>query len=143
MPGEPSREQGQPDTGEVETSRFRYAFMALGFVCVGLGVLGAFLPLLPTTPFLLVALWAFSRSSRRFHHWLYTHPRFGPRLREWHEYGAVPVKVKVSAVSAMAISFGFLAFVARVKWPVLAAAGALILVGASYVLTRPSRPPGP
>lgn len=136
-------EQEQPGTAGAERSRFRFAFMALGFVCVGLGMLGVFLPVLPTTPFLLVALWAFSRSSRRFHHWLYTHPRFGPRLQEWNEHGAVPVKVKVSAVSAMAISFGFLAFVARVKWPVLAAAGALILVGATYVLSRPSRPPGP
>ena len=136
-------EQRQPGTDAEQSTRFRFAFMALGFVCVGLGMLGAFLPVLPTTPFLLVALWAFSRSSRRFHHWLYTHPRFGPRLREWNEHGTVPVKVKVSAVSAMAISFGLLAFVVRAKWPVLVAAGALILVGASYVLSRPSRPPGP
>jgi hypothetical protein len=126
---------------EVAGTRFRFAFMALGFVCVGLGVLGAFLPLLPTTPFLLVALWAFSRSSRRFHDWLYTHPRFGPRLQEWRQYGTVPVKVKVSAVSAMAVSFSFLAFVARMKWPVLVGAGAFMLYGATYVLTRPSRPP--
>lgn len=136
-------QQGQPDTGQAEISRFRYAFMGLGFVCVGLGMLGAFLPVLPTTPFLLIALWAFSRSSRRFHHWLYTHPRFGSRLREWHEHGTIPVKVKVSAVSAMAISFSIMAFVARVKWPVLVATGVFMLVGATYVLSRPSRPPGP
>ncbi|WPB80117.1 YbaN family protein [Archangium violaceum] len=143
MPGDPSMQQGQPGTAQAETSRFRYAFMGLGFICVGLGMLGAFLPVLPTTPFLLVALWAFSRSSRRFHHWLYSHPRFGPRLREWREHGTIPVKVKVSAVSAMAISFGFMAFVVRVKWPVLVATGVFMLVGATYVLSRPSRPPGP
>ncbi|HYO51494.1 YbaN family protein [Archangium sp.] len=134
--------QGQSGAGEAEGSRFRFVFMALGFVCVGLGMLGVFLPLLPTTPFLLVALWAFSRSSRRFHHWLYTHPRFGPRLQEWHEHGTVPVKVKVSALTAMAVSLALLAFVVRVKWPVLAVAAALMLVGAAYVLSRPSRPPG-
>lgn len=122
------------------SSRFRLLFMALGFVCVGLGVLGAFLPLLPTTPFLLVALWAFSRSSRRFHHWLYTHPRFGPRLQEWHEHGTVPVKVKVSAISAMLVSLALMIFVARVKWHVLAASGVLMLIGATYVLSRPSTP---
>lgn len=135
--------QEQPGAREAAHSRFRYVFLAFGFVCVGLGMLGVFLPVLPTTPFLIVALWAFSRSSRRFHHWLYTHPRFGPRLQEWDEHGAVPVKVKASAVTAMAISFGFLAFFVRAEWYVLAAAGALILVGATYVLTRPSRPPGP
>ena len=132
-------ERRQPDTGEVETSRFRFAFMALGFVCVGLGVLGAFLPLLPTTPFLLVALWAFSRSSRRFHHWLYTHPRFGPRLQEWKKYGTIPVKVKVSAVSMMLLSLVLL-IVTQAKWQVIAGAGAFILVGTAYVISRPSRP---
>lgn len=133
-------EQRPPGAVEERGTRFRLLFMALGFVCVGLGVLGAFLPLLPTTPFLLVALWAFSRSSRRFHHWLYTHPRFGPRLQEWQEHGTVPVKVKVSAISAMLVSLGLMIFVARVKWHVLAAAGVLMLIGATYVLSRPSRP---
>jgi hypothetical protein len=137
---EPSIEQAPRGHDEVGRTGFRFAFMALGFVCVGLGVLGAFLPLLPTTPFLLVALWAFSRSSRRFHDWLYTHPRFGPRLQEWRKYGTVPVKVKVSAISTMVVSFTFMAFVAHVKWSVLAAAGSLMLVGATYVLSRPSRP---
>jgi hypothetical protein len=114
----------------------------MGFVCVGLGMLGAFLPLLPATPFLLLALWAFSRSSPRFHHWLYTHPRFGPRLQEWNQYGTVPVKVKASAISAMGVSFALMAFVLRVPWPVLAVSGALMLIGAAYILSRPSRPPG-
>ncbi|HEX8825588.1 MAG TPA: YbaN family protein [Archangium sp.] len=129
MPNEPS------------TERFRFVFLALGFLCVGLGVLGAFLPLLPTTPLLLVALWAFSRSSRRLHHWLYTHPRFGPRLQAWQAHGVVPVRVKLTAVTAMSVSFALMAFVLRVKWYVLAAAGVFMLVGATYVLSRPSRPP--
>lgn len=131
--------QGAKEVVEEEL-RFRWLFMTIGFVNVGLGVLGAFLPVLPTTPFMLVALWAFSRSSRRFHHWLYTHPRFGPRLQEWHKYGTVPVKVKVSSISAMSVSLAFMVFVAHVKWHVLAAAGSLMLVGAVYVLSRPSRP---
>jgi len=124
-----------PDT------RFRFVFLAIGFLCVGLGVLGAFLPLLPTTPFLLIALWAFSRSSRRFHHWLYTHPRFGPRLQAWNEHGVIPLRVKLTSLSAMSGSFVFMAFVLRVKWHVLAAAGLIMLIGATYVLSRPSRPP--
>ncbi|HEX8437435.1 YbaN family protein [Archangium sp.] len=140
MSSEPSIEQARGGD-EVTHTRFRFAFMALGFVCVGLGVLGAFLPLVPTTPFMLVALWAFSRSSRRFHDWLYTHPRFGPGLQAWREHGTVPVKVKVSALSGMGVSLALLAFVARVKWPVLAGAAALMLIGATYILSRPSHPP--
>jgi uncharacterized protein len=134
-------EQRPPSIDEVTSPRMRLLFLGLGFTFVGLGVLGAFLPLLPTTPFLLIALWAFSRSSRRFHHWLYTHPRFGPRLQEWHRHGAVPVRVKASALGAMGVSFSLMAFVARVEWPVLAMAGSVMLVGATYVLSRPSGPP--
>ena len=140
VPPPPSLEPRLPSPGAPPPPRFRLAFLPRGCVCVGLGALGTFLPLLPTTPFLLVALWAFSRSSRRFHHWLFTHPRFGPRLQEWQRYGVVPVKVKASALLAMAVSFALLAFVARVGWPVLVLAGAVMLVGATYILTRPSRP---
>ncbi|HEX8705966.1 MAG TPA: YbaN family protein [Myxococcaceae bacterium] len=130
-----------PDQKRRPNPRLKPLFLAIGFVCVGLGGLGAVLPLLPTTPFLLIALWAFSRSSDRFHHWLYTHPRFGPRLQAWHEHGVVPVKVKASALSAMGVSLVLMVFVARVKWPVIAVSAALMLIGATYVLSRPSRPP--
>ncbi len=133
MAGVPSEPPMEP--------RFRFVFLAIGFLCVGLGGLGAFLPLLPTTPFLLIALWAFSRSSSRFHHWLYTHPRFGPRLQAWSEHGVIPVRVKLTSLSAMSVSFALMAFVMRVKWHVLAAAGLVMLIGATYVLSRPSRPP--
>ncbi|ATB39550.1 hypothetical protein CYFUS_004994 [Cystobacter fuscus] len=135
-------EPRSPSVDEERNQRFRPFFTAIGFICVGLGMLGAFLPLLPATPFLLLALWAFSRSSPRFHHWLYTHPHFGSRLQEWNQYGTVPVKVKASAISAMGVSFALMAFVLRVKWPVLALSGSLMLVGAAYILSRPSRPPG-
>jgi hypothetical protein len=133
-------EERPPDGGEeYGNPRSRWIYLSLGFFFVGLGVLGAFLPVLPTTSPLLVALWAFSKSSRRFHHWLYTHPRFGPRLQEWKKYGTIPVKVKVTAVSMMALSLTFLV-VTHTKWQVIAAAGAFMLVGAVYVLSRPSRP---
>lgn len=132
-------EQQPPDGDEYGNPRSRWIFLALGFFFVGVGVLGAFLPVLPTTSPLLIALWAFSRSSRRFHRWLYTHPRFGPRLQEWKKYGTIPVKVKVSAVSMMLLSLAIL-IITHAKWQVLAAAGALMLVGATYILSRPSRP---
>lgn len=63
---------------------FREHLMAgLGLACVFLGIMGIFLPILPTTPFILLAAWLFARSSKRFHKWLVEHPRFGPILVMW------------------------------------------------------------
>ncbi|MCW9033700.1 MAG: YbaN family protein [Rhodospirillales bacterium] len=84
--------------------------LAFGWLCVGLGALGAFMPVLPTTPFLLLALWAFSRSSKRFHDWLYTHPKFGPSLRAWRDHKVVPLRAKILAVTTMMVSFIYVTF---------------------------------
>ena len=65
----------------------RLIYIAIGCIAVVLGVIGIFLPLLPTTPFLLVAAWAFAKSSPRLEAWLTNHPRFGPPLRDWRERG--------------------------------------------------------
>ena len=75
----------------------RWIYLCAGWICTGLGILGAFLPVLPTTPFLLVALWAFSNSSPRLKEWLYHHPRYGETLQDWFEHGTIGVGVKVVA----------------------------------------------
>jgi uncharacterized protein len=77
----------------------RIALIALGFTFVGLGVLGVFLPLLPTTPFILLAAACFARSSARFHGWLRAHRIFGPLIREWEEHRAIPRRAKYVAIA--------------------------------------------
>ncbi len=116
----------------------RRVYLVLGFVFIALGFVGAFLPVLPTTPFLILATSCFARSSPRLENWLLSHPRFGPALRVWRERGAIPLKAKLLALAG--ISAGFLLFwIGSAPGPILTASvGALMLVGLVYVFTRPS-----
>mgnify|MGYP001821091161 FL=1 len=115
----------------------RWLYLFVGCLCTGLGVLGAFLPVLPTTPFLLLALWAFSNSSPRLHAWLYHHPRYGKSLQAWSENGAISLRVKTIAVAAMAFSVVVLYLVTENAMIVSIHLGILLLV-ALYILTRPT-----
>jgi len=80
----------------------RWALIGLGTVAAVLGVVGVIVPGLPGVVFLLIAVWAFSRSSERLHLWLYTHPRFGKPIRDWHAHRVIPVRAKTAAVLMMA-----------------------------------------
>ena len=76
----------------------RIILLALGWGCVGLAFIGIFIPGIPTTPFLIVALWAFAQSSKKFHAWLLNHKRFGPILQNWESHRVVPRKAKILMV---------------------------------------------
>jgi uncharacterized membrane protein YbaN (DUF454 family) len=119
----------------------RQALLVLGWACVALGVAGLFLPVMPTTVFLLVAAWAFSRSSHRFHRWLFDHPRLGRTVRAWHEHRVIPVRAKLLAVSMMAASVAVLALFVAAHWALPVAVGALLAGIAGYILSRPSAVP--
>lgn len=83
----------------------RLVFAALGTLFVLLGVIGLFFPVLPTTPFLLLAAACFARSSRRIFNWMLNHPHFGPLIREWREYRSIPYRAKRTALWLIALSF--------------------------------------
>ncbi|HEU0034596.1 MAG TPA: YbaN family protein [Kofleriaceae bacterium] len=118
----------------------RLGYLALGLVCVGLGIIGAFLPVMPTTVFMIIAVWAFSKSSARLERWLLEHPRFGPRLVAWREHHVIPMPIKLTAWGSMAASLGIM-FAARASLYAIAAAAGVMAIGAVYIATRPSRPP--
>lgn len=118
----------------------RIAYLVTGCLFVGLGVLGAVLPVVPTTPFLLVALWAFSKSSARLERWLLEHPRFGPRLVAWRTDRVIPLPVKLTAWGSMIASLTIMT-VTGVPLGGLVGAGSVMAIGAIYIATKPSRPP--
>ena len=116
----------------------RGVFLTLGIGFVVLGFIGAFLPVLPTTPLLILAAACFARSSPRLENWLLQHPQFGPLLRNWRARGAIPVKAKLMALGGMAIGFA-LFWLGGHPGPWLTAAVALLmLTGLIYVFSRPS-----
>ncbi|MCR9212194.1 MAG: YbaN family protein [Proteobacteria bacterium] len=114
--------------------------LSIGWFFVALGTIGVFLPVLPTTPFLLISLWAFSQSSDRFHHWLYTHRHFGPPLQAWSEHGIIPTRAKILAVGTMGISATFVILFSETPWYGITGMLILMGIGAGFVLTRPSKP---
>ena len=72
--------------------------ITIGWSCVGLAFIGTFVPGIPTTIFLIVALWAFAKSSKKFHSWLLNHKRFGQILQNWESHKVVPRKAKILMV---------------------------------------------
>lgn len=82
----------------------KWILTILGLLALGLGILGIFLPILPTTPLLLLAAALFLRSNRGLYDWLLNHPRLGPYIRNFMEYKAIPLKIKVLSVSLVWIT---------------------------------------
>ncbi len=119
------------------SSVLRCCIMVSGWISLMLGILGIFLPLLPTTPFVLLAAYCFSKSSPRLHHWLVNQPRLGPMIRNWEEQGSISQSAKVTATVLMIGLFSFsllfldLAFLLKC---VLIGIGAGVL---GFIWTRP------
>lgn len=118
-------------------SKARYIYLSIGWFFCGLGFAGAFLPILPTVPFLLVAAWAFSKSSPRLRTWLVTHPRFGPSLQAWFDHGAISRPAKFASLSLMACSVAFTAYMATNPYVPIIMAIVLVAV-AAFIITRPT-----
>jgi uncharacterized membrane protein YbaN (DUF454 family) len=125
--------QGRPRTSRHRS--VRYGLLAIGWLSIALGVVGIFLPVLPTTPFLLLAAACFARSSPRFYNWLINHKRFGPLIRGYLEGNGIPLKAKVYAVGTMWISIGVSCYLIDLVWvrAVMLISAALVTV---YILRQ-------
>ncbi len=108
-------------------------------IALVLGVAGIVLPLLPTTPFLLLAAYCFTRGSERLNNWLISHPTFGPPIIDWRKYGAISVGAKKWALIVIAATPAITWLIGAPWWALALQILILFAVGI-FILTRP-RPP--
>ena len=112
--------------------------LSTGWICVGLGFIGIFVPGLPTTIFLIIALWAFTKSSEKLRIWLLNHKRFGPILRNWQEHKIVPLKAKILMVVLQTLVVIIVQYTFDNLFITVGLAIILLMV-ATYVISLPSR----
>lgn len=115
----------------------RIIWLSAGLILVGTGIVGIFVPLLPTTDFMLLALPCFARSSPRLEAWLLHHPRFGPGLRAWRNERAIPRRAKIMSCIGMAIGFAFFWAHVRPSWGWSFAIAAFLLFWMLWIIRRP------
>ncbi len=132
-----------PVPSETMPAWARCMLICFGWLMVIVGFIGIVVPVLPTTVFLIIALWAFSRSSRKFQLWIWNHPTFGPPVRGWHRHGVIPIRAKVMAVLVMSLSFTYVAIWIAEDWRLPAVLAAIMLPAGLYIVTRRSHPPQP
>lgn len=118
----------------------RFVWRTLAYGCIGLGTAGLVVPLLPTTPFLLVAAWAAPKGSPRLARWLWQHPRIGPTLHAWKEQRAVPRRAKRLAMVLLLFSWLVL-WLGSAPSGVLGLTAVMFIGVATFLLTRPDATP--
>jgi uncharacterized membrane protein YbaN (DUF454 family) len=138
---DPSRTAGRAPDRDLDASRpRRWILNAAGCLLVGIGAIGVVVPLLPTTPFMLLAAACFARGSRRLHAWLLGSRVFGPTIRAWYETRSIPLRTKILAI-ALVVAFIGASIVLVVSHPAARIGLAVIAAGIIVCLLRiPSRP---
>ena len=120
-----------------QSTPLRFILLATGWVSLALGIIGIFLPLLPTTPFVLLSAYCFSKSSPRLHQWLVNQPRLGPMIRNWEQQGSISQNAKVTATVLIVSLFSFSLLFLNIS---ILLKSTLICIGAGvlgFIWTRP------
>lgn len=117
----------------------RPLWLTCGLVSVACGLAGVILPLVPTTPFILLAVFCFARSSPRLEAWLLNHRTFGPMIRDWRRNGSIDRRAKRLAVILMVVAFT-ISLALRVPLWLLGLQAAVLVAAATFILTRPDSP---
>ena len=117
----------------------RLIWLVVGLAALAAAAIGVLLPLIPTTPFVILAAFAFMKSSRRLHDWLITHRIFGPVILDWRKHGAISKPAKTIAMASMAAIF-VISLVLQVPGYVLAAQALILGVCMWFVGSRPLPP---
>jgi uncharacterized membrane protein YbaN (DUF454 family) len=123
-----------------QPTRFRWAWWLLAYTSLGTGIVGIFVPGLPTTVFILIAAWAATRGSEKLRHRLITDPRFGPVIADWENYGAVSRRGKWMASLAMAACTVIVLLVVSKPWVWCVSIGPMVVVSI-WLWLRPEPPP--
>jgi len=116
----------------------RPVYFVIGLIMVALGIIGIFVPLMPTTTFLILAAWCFARSSRRAENWLLSHPRLGPVILAWRQTGAMAPRHKLYSIGGMALGLLIFLLTARPAWWLAVVVALALLACAAFVVTRPN-----
>jgi uncharacterized protein len=132
-----------PAAAPARSALLRWLLQGLAGLCLLLAAVGLVLPIVPTVPFLLAAAWAAARSSPRLHHWLLTHKRFGPYLRDWNEAGVVPRRAKWFGTAMMGGSAASMPVFIPAEWGLIVVVPAAGMVAVLVWLWRrpEARPP--
>lgn len=118
----------------------RFVWLLTGILSVTLGLIGIVVPLLPTTPFILLAAFAFSKSSSRWHNWLTNHKVFGSIIKNWKRHGAINRHNKIAGTLSMVAIF-CISLALNAQPVVLIVQAIVLMAAAAFVLSRPSPPP--
>lgn len=131
----------EPNKNHVKSAFLRWMLFSCGWIFIACGVIGIFLPIMPTVPFLLLAATCFAKSSERFHRWLMEHNQLGPLLHDYLKGAGIPLRSKLMALSMIWVSFPTsVVLFAEALWLKVFLIAAAVAVS-SYLLFLPTAPP--